>query len=625
MSSVRRSTILFSLVSGILLLLGTVVLWTTNRLFQNYQLESQLRATAAEQIFNAQQLALTSAQLRHQPQADSLWNQLMEKKEDWSEKQVAFIALLTRIGSRINTVQVNSEPLIKSSNYTRRVERLVNQLFLDFDDKVFNQNIEDIQFKTRAYTVQTSLIAEKAQVQLGKQTKQWTKALQWQAAALIISAITGIALFYTEAIRNSGNEKKATLIPPEFVKQNHEVRLKHSLNIQKTINDNLRNAKKSAEEISQAKGKFLSMLSHEIRNPVNAILGISHFLIDEPHSEDQAENLRSLHFSAEHLRKLVDNILDLGKIEADRVELVESPFDLVQLSRGVMNSYRGKAEEKEVALKLEFDPQIPSEIAGDSLRISQILNNIVSNSVKFTLQGEIRLNLVIVEEDFESILIGFRIEDTGIGVHPDKIPTLFDEFTQAQSTTTQEYGGTGLGLAITKRLVELHGGEIRVESELHCGSTFSFELRFAKHAAEENLLSEDNLTEQLQQNLRNLRVLAAEDDRLNKNILQRFLRKWNASFDIVDNGALAVQLAENKSYDVILMDLNMPVMDGKTAVRTIRQKNKSIPVVALTGSTEQGIKQELINDGFTAVATKPFVPQEIFSILSSYLPTEKQV
>ncbi len=624
MSQFRRSTIFLSFISSIILLLGTFLLWTTNQLFQNYLLETQLKKATAEQLLHAQKLALLSSQLRYQPKSDSLWNELMDSKELWAKNQIALMSLVNTIDASMPSFETNSDLLKIAKNQINRIERPVNQLFLDFDDDSFNRHISEIQLQTQAYTNQTRLLSSSIQSHLSEQTSHWIVSIQWQAAALIVSSIIGFTLLYTETLRPAS--KKASEVPQsqEVVKQNQEVRLKHSLNIQKTINDNLRNAKKSAEEISQAKGKFLSMLSHEIRNPVNAILGISHLLKDDPHSEDQVENLKSLYFSAEHLRKLVDNILDLGKIEADRIELVESPFNLSQLSQEVMNSYRTLADEKEVALILEIDPRLPTEVVGDSLRISQILNNIISNAVKFTLQGEIKTSILLIEENTEKLLIGFEITDTGIGVPEDKLPVLFDEFTQAQSGTTHEFGGSGLGLAITRRLVELHGGDIRVESEINRGTKFSFELRLTKKISKESADHPVEVKEKNHSNLLNLRILAAEDDRLNKDVLKRFLRKWKATFDIVDNGALAIQLAESKYYDVILMDINMPVLDGKAAVQTIRQFNASIPIVALTGSTNEEMKQELFKAGFTAVTTKPFIPQNLFELLSGYLPQKNE-
>jgi signal transduction histidine kinase/CheY-like chemotaxis protein len=609
----------------VILLLGTFVLWTNNRLSQSHELENRLRTVSAEQLFYVQEMALLSSQLGHHPQVDSLWNKLLNTQEIWSENQVALVEIVVDINSTTHPQIVNPQLFKKAENLTNKINLPVRQLFLEFDKESFGHNIDEIQLQTRAYTNLIRLLTQALQTKLTAQTRHWTIVIQCQTAALIIFAMLGIALLYVEATRSSFGDKRAISQTTVSGKQNQEVRLKHSLNIQKTINDNLRNAKKSVEQLSRAKGKFLSMLSHEIRNPVNAILGISHLLLHEPHSEQQAENLHSLHFSAEHLRKLLDNILDLGKIEADRVELVKAPFDLVQLSREVLNSYRSSVDEKGVVLKLEIDSKIPNQVVGDSLRISQILNNIISNSVKFTLQGEIRICLNLIQQDLESLLIGFQIIDTGVGVAEDKLSSIFDEFTQAQLGNAHKFGGTGLGLSITKRLVELHGGEISVKSKLNQGTTFSFELRLAKLEIEKKLEDKHDTTEDAQQNLSGLRVLAAEDDRINKEVLQRFLRKWKATFDIVDNGSLAVQLVENKSYDVILMDLNMPVLDGKAAVKIIREKDLTVPIVALTGSSDENLIQELLEGGFSNVATKPFIPQEFYLLLSSYFSTTKEV
>jgi PAS domain S-box-containing protein len=378
-----------------------------------------------------------------------------------------------------------------------------------------------------------------------------------------------------------------------------------------------------AEQEAKAKSDLISMISHEIRTPLNAIMGVAHLLGLTELSAQQQKFVRILRSSSESLLSLINDILDFSKIEAGKVSLEERNVDLRHLVHEIADNLRVKAEEKGLALAVHVDERMPACVFGDPIKIGQVLTNLLSNAIKFTPKGAVTVTLQVRERIADAISIDFQVADTGIGIAPDRLPHIFDEFTQANYDIGLKYGGTGLGLSISKKLVELHGSHIAVESELGRGTTFSFALRLrapevAGEAAGE---AAGETGEQLA--LRGFKVLVADDNEVNVLVISGFLRGWGAELDVVTNGRYAVERVEERDYDLVLMDLQMPELDGYAATRHIRSlpdaKYARLPIFAVSASTRMGHQQELDDAGFTEFVGKPVSPDLLLAKITRHV------
>jgi PAS domain S-box-containing protein len=373
-----------------------------------------------------------------------------------------------------------------------------------------------------------------------------------------------------------------------------------------------------AEQEARAKADLISMISHEIRTPLNAIMGAAYLLEAPDLSPKQRKLVRILRSSSESLLSLINDILDFSKIEAGKVSLEERSLDLRQLIHEIVNNLQVKAEEKDLALEVHVDERVPDSLLGDPIKIGQVLTNLVSNAIKFTPKGSVAVTLQVLERIPEAVSIDFQVADTGIGIAPDRLPHIFDEFTQANYDIGLKYGGTGLGLSISKKLVELHGSRITVESELGRGTTFSFVLRLrcpAVATAAAEVVAEE-------QPLRGLKVLVADDNEVNVLVLTGFLKEWGVELDVVTNGRQAVERVQAGDYDLVLMDLRMPELDGYAATREIRslpdEKFRRLPIFAVSASTRMGHQHELDAAGFTEFVGKPVSPDILFAKIARH-------
>lgn len=340
------------------------------------------------------------------------------------------------------------------------------------------------------------------------------------------------------------------------------------------------NAVRIAEDAVKAKQQFLSNMSHEIRTPMNAIIGFTKVLLKTDLTAKQREYLIAIKLSGDSLIVLINDILDLAKVDAGKMIFEEIPFKMEASIAAMLHLFETKIQEKNLVLVKDYDPKIPLVLLGDPVRLHQIILNLVSNAVKFTTTGKITVSIHLLKEDEDKVSIEFGVTDTGIGIAEDKIVKIFDNFQQASSGTSRLYGGTGLGLAIVKQLVEPQGGSIRVESTPGKGSIFSFILDFKKTTAEAEL---DMEMVELSTELKNIKVLVVEDIALNQLLMKTLLDDFGFERDIAANGKIAIEKLENQSYDVILMDLQMPEMNGFEATEYIRNKmNSRIPIIALT-------------------------------------------
>lgn len=379
----------------------------------------------------------------------------------------------------------------------------------------------------------------------------------------------------------------------------------------------LRMAKEVAEKASRAKELFLSTMSHEIRTPMNAILGLTNILLQDSPRQSQIENLNLLKFSGENLLVLINDILDFNKIEAGKMSLEMVNFNLKELANNIYQTMHMKAQEKHLAFLFEFEEGIPENYIGDPVRISQILTNLVSNAIKFTDEGFVKLELTSKKRIDDSILLRIQITDTGIGIPENKLETIFENFTQASSSVTRQFGGTGLGLAITKKLINMMGADIQVSSTVGEGSCFEFELQLAIGEVKD-------LTEELkvigdvnEENRKGeILLLIAEDNYVNQEILAKFLDRWNIKYEFAGNGKEAVEMVVQKEYSMILMDIQMPEMDGYEASRRIRAMDgayyQKIPIYALTASVLLGVQQKALSAGMDGYISKPFDPNDLY-------------
>jgi len=339
-------------------------------------------------------------------------------------------------------------------------------------------------------------------------------------------------------------------------------------------------ATKIAEDVVKAKQQFLSNMSHEIRTPMNAIVGFTKVVLKTELTAKQKEYLTAIKMSGDALIVLLNDILDLAKVDAGKMIFEHTPFKLATSIAAMLHLFEIKIQEKNLVLVNEYDNNIPEVLMGDPVRLHQIILNLMSNAVKFTSEGKITVQVRLLSEDEEKVTVEFAISDTGIGVNKDNIEKIFETFRQASSGTARLYGGTGLGLAIVKQLVNQQGGSIQVKSEIDQGSTFSFILSFNKT---KSLAPDEVEAEKLEMQIKNIKVLVVEDMALNQLLMKTLLDDFGFGRDIASNGKIAIEKLQTNDYDIILMDLQMPEMNGFAATEYIRTKLKSsIPIIALT-------------------------------------------
>lgn len=324
------------------------------------------------------------------------------------------------------------------------------------------------------------------------------------------------------------------------------------------------------------------------------------------------ENLKALDISAENLLSLINDILDFSKIENGKILFNNRPFELRAFIENVKLTYNHCAEDKGNLIEVYIDNRIPQLIKGDDLRLRQIINNLVSNAIKFTKNGIIKIEAELKNESSDDVAIRFLVRDNGIGIEENKQEQIFEKFAQANASTTREYGGTGLGLAITKKLLELQGSNILLDSAVGSGSCFHFVLSFKKEAS----ILESKIEYKALHDLKGANILLVDDNSMNILFTKKLIHHWNTTVDIAVNGAEALEKARLNNYDLILMDLHMPVMDGYTASSHIRTFNQKVPIIALTASVDADVQEMIRQNGLNDCLQKPFKPNELYEMIS---------
>lgn len=368
--------------------------------------------------------------------------------------------------------------------------------------------------------------------------------------------------------------------------------------------------------------QFLATISHEMRTPLNAIIGLTNYMLLKKPKGETKENLDILSFSANNLLALITDVLDLSKIGAGKIDFVKTNFDLKNLVAGVHQTYLTKCEEKGLQFTYSIENNVPHFLIGDNLRLTQVLNNLVSNAIKFTEQGEITLHITKTGMKGNAHCLLFQIADTGIGIQKGEITNIFDDFGQANNSINLNYGGTGVGLAISKNLVELQGGIIGVESTANKGSCFYFELAFEESALA-GQYTEEKTNGNVPQfiNLKQAKILLVEDNLINQRVAVSYIKYWGADITCANNGLEALTLFKKEPFDLLLVDLFMPVMTGFEAIKNIRalETGKTVPIIALTASAETSSMEKAIAAGANICLTKPFNADQLREKISELL------
>lgn len=390
---------------------------------------------------------------------------------------------------------------------------------------------------------------------------------------------------------------------------------------QKSYQEQLIKSKESAEYSKKVKETFLANMSHELRTPVNGIIGITSLLRKTGLTDQQVGMLDLLDTSSKSLLGVINDVLDISKIEAGKFSIIRTANNVYEIVNSVFNLLKFKADENNIEFLLDIEDEVPEYLMVDSLRLNQILMNLLSNALKFTERGYVKLKITVLQKHNDKVKLKFSVEDTGIGIPADRLNRIFDSFEQAEEDTVSKYGGTGLGLTIVKKLAELKGGELTVSSQVGRGSTFNFVCWYTISIKPKAKVTPK--TDKILPPFNNVRVLVAEDNMVNQFMLSKILKDWNVEVEMVDNGRKLIEKLTNKEYDIILMDTHMPEMNGYQAAKTIRvdfeEPKRSIPIISLSAASYDHEQQEALSAGMNDVLSKPFQPYQLHEKMSRLL------
>lgn len=459
----------------------------------------------------------------------------------------------------------------------------IYQIYLNAISKNVDAEINVVDLNEIIATQQDDLNKKQKSINFGKMTTGLSIAL------IIILSLLTLSLYKNNNLRAKANE------------------------LLQDKNSELQLAKEKAEKASLAKAQFLSTITHELRTPLYAVTGLTHLLLEEDPMEHQKEHLSSLKFSGEYLLSLINNILDLNKLEANKVELEKTSFSLKKRINDVLIALTKSADDRKNKLHMEFDESIPDKLIGDPIKLSQVLINLVGNSVKFTQHGDVFVRVNKLNQTDGKVSLHFEIEDNGVGISKKKQKSIFETFSQASLQINRKFGGTGLGLSIVKSLLELMGSKIHLESQIGKGSKFWFDLNLeiseetSKDGNQTNVSSPVDYAE-----LENKRVLVVEDNKINQMITKKILEKNKMDCMVADNGLDAIEIVKQNTFDIILMDIHMPGISGIEATQRIREYDSELPIIALTAVTIDENLDEFYRAGFNEIIPKPFKTEEFF-------------
>ena len=507
--------------------------------------------------------------------------------------------------SKANDLKQKSKIVLALSHYYKRTKNydLAYSLLEEhYQLKNHLQEIENAKSEYLAYKkIKNSELANEAQ-QREKEEKaktnseKYTQLISILAIALIsILSLLSLSLYKNNIIRNHNN-----IVLKE---KNHELLI----------------AKNKAEKASKARAEFLSTVSHELRTPLNAINGITHLLLEEKPKKSQIGYLESLKFSGNYLTTFINEILEINRIESNKMEIEHISFNLKELMTNIKSSLKEMAYANHNQFELHIDENIPDNLIGDPTKLAQIVMNLINNALKFTQNGlvHVAVNLNSIDEEKHRALLYFEIVDTGIGIPADKLQTVFESFSQGSVEVNRKYGGTGLGLTIVKKLVEILGGKIKLKSEVGKGSTFSFHLNF--DICQEQVIKLANDQPYEDSVLAHKKILLIEDNKINQMITKKMLENKKMECMIIDNGEDAIEAMKNNTYDLILMDVHLPGINGTSATEEIRKFNTTTPIIALTAISLSENRESLLAFGMDDVVTKPFIPEVFYTTIAKHL------
>ncbi|AYL95718.1 response regulator [Mucilaginibacter celer] len=373
----------------------------------------------------------------------------------------------------------------------------------------------------------------------------------------------------------------------------------------------LKKARADAEQGLKVKSEFLSTMSHEIRTPLNSVIGMSHLLLKSNPRPDQVEHLDVMLFSANNLLAIVNDVLDYNKIEAGKITFEHIEMDLAAIARNVVGGLQTTAHDKGIGLRLDLDKKLQHKVLGDPTRISQVVTNLVHNAIKFTPSGEVVLGIEVKEQTETSATLMIFVKDTGIGIPRGKQKLIFERFTQADSSISRSFGGTGLGLAISKKILELQNSALQLISEEGVGSIFYFVKTFEKVARKTAPAEVKTKTDDADKLLNGIDILLVDDNPMNVLVAQTYLKRWGATTNVATNGQEALDMLDTNKHRLVLMDLQMPVMDGYEATKRMRLNGVHIPIIALTANLPKDVEEDAFKNGFDDIVMKPFLPDEL--------------
>lgn len=494
-----------------------------------------------------------------------------------------------------------SKMLFRMGNYKEAYKHLneFNEIKEEIynEDKLFKASVAGLNLELDEYK------RELTKIELIKETQNQSLRKSKIIVVLFVIVLFVLLLLIFTLIRNNSFKRKV----------NRELTI---------ANNDLLLAKEKAEEASQMKSQFVSTISHELRTPLYGVIGITNMLIDEYKDLSKSQHLSSLKFSARYLLSLVNDILQINKIEENRVVLESMTFNIFDEIEMIIRSLSFLSQNNKNKVELLVDPQIPEYVIGDKLRFSQIIMNLVSNALKFTKNGIISIDVVLEKKEGNINYIGFKIKDTGVGIATADQDKIFDKFVQV-GRNDADYQGTGLGLSIVKRLLDLFGSEITLESTLGKGTTFRFSIPFESDLDKTNALI-NNIRVDLS-NSQIFKVLVVEDNKINQLVTKKIMEKNLYKCSVVDDGYEALKILETDIFDIILMDINMPLLNGFETSRLIRNRNITTPIIALTAFDKEEIFEEAISAGMDDVIIKPFDQSKLFKVMSALIYDAKNV
>jgi signal transduction histidine kinase/CheY-like chemotaxis protein len=476
----------------------------------------------------------------------------------------------------------------KSYYFLDKYAKIADSLGSNYNSFVSENTFDEIQFDKQLQTIEQLDKDKKSQ----QKTLRFSKLISILSVALIaILSLLSISLYKNNKIRISSNK------------------------LLKTTNKELTIEKEKVELASKARANFLATVSHELRTPLNAINGLTYLLLQEKPKQSQLQYLKSLEFSGDYLLTFINDILEINRLESDKVIVEGLPINLLELVTNIKNSFSELILENNIISHCYIDESINQILIGDSTKVSQVLINLISNAIKFSGNGNIWITLRREFETTNEITVFFEIKDDGIGIPLDKQESIFDSFNQGSIEINRTYGGTGLGLSIVNKILEIMNSKITLVSDGENGSSFSFSLKFKKGKA--NTIDEPEIQPEI--DLSNKKILLVEDNKINQLITQKMLEQKNITCVIIDNGEDAVQHLQNNSYDLVLMDVHLPGINGTEATAEIRKFNTTTPIIALTAISLNENKEMLLSYGMNEVITKPFIPDVFYKTITIYL------